>query len=237
VYKRQEEEWRVTITGSQGEAVAAEMVAAMYDASLDALHRPHTFPVMSLYPNFRRRTFWQGSNAFANSRFSLMQDDWNKRPRGFSQHTYDQLLGISANLYYRFGYMMDDFSANESMAVGAAPQGRSRSAAAPKLKKAFQPEVAYGGMGDLEGESDEDGIVSTFDMEPAETPALPLAEVPIRTNLNETAFFLPQIRTDEDGHTVLKFTMPEALTRWKVLAFAHTEELQIGSLTDEVVTQ
>jgi len=45
----QSEEWRIKIAGPKGEKVAAEMVAAMYDASLDAF-RPHawTFPANSV---------------------------------------------------------------------------------------------------------------------------------------------------------------------------------------------
>jgi hypothetical protein len=34
----QEEEWQVKIAGSKGEKVAAELLAGMYDASLDVFH-------------------------------------------------------------------------------------------------------------------------------------------------------------------------------------------------------
>jgi len=58
-----------------------------------------------------------------------------------------------------------------------------------------------------------------------------------RRNFNETAFFLPQLKTDEQGQVVLKFTMPEALTRWRLLAFAHTKDLKTGTLEREIITQ
>ncbi|GAB4031473.1 alpha-2-macroglobulin family protein [Spirosoma gilvum] len=58
-----------------------------------------------------------------------------------------------------------------------------------------------------------------------------------RRNFNETAFFFPQLKTDEKGRVVLKFTMPEALTRWRLLAFAHTKDLKTGTLEREIVTQ
>lgn len=58
-----------------------------------------------------------------------------------------------------------------------------------------------------------------------------------RRNFNETAFFIPQVKTDDQGRIVLKFTMPEALTRWRLLAFAHTKDLKTGTLEREVVTQ
>lgn len=58
-----------------------------------------------------------------------------------------------------------------------------------------------------------------------------------RRNFNETAFFIPQATTDTKGRVVLKFTMPEALTRWRLLAFAHTKDLKTGTLEREIITQ
>ncbi|MBL0015678.1 MAG: hypothetical protein IPP17_04385 [Bacteroidetes bacterium] len=59
----------------------------------------------------------------------------------------------------------------------------------------------------------------------------------VRSNLNETAFFFPQLRTDAQGNVILKFTMPEALTRWKFRTFAHTKDLKTGYKDAETVTQ
>ena len=69
---------------------------------------------------------------------------------------------------------------------------------------------------------------------PNETDAPPVNP---RKNFNETAFFLPNLKTDEQGRVVLKFTMPEALTRWRLLAFAHTKDLKTGTLEREIITQ
>ncbi len=44
--------------------------------------------------------------------------------------------------------------------------------------------------------------------------------VPVRRNLNETAFFYPELRTNEKGEIVISFTVPEALTKWKFMGFA-----------------
>ncbi|GAB3734108.1 hypothetical protein GCM10028816_34070 [Spirosoma lituiforme] len=59
----------------------------------------------------------------------------------------------------------------------------------------------------------------------------------LRRNVNETAFFIPQAQTDKEGRVVLKFTMPEALTRWRLLTFAHTKDLKTGTLEREIITQ
>jgi len=63
-----------------------------------------------------------------------------------------------------------------------------------------------------------------------------LSKVAARANLNETAFFFPHLISDKNGQVKLEFTMPEALTRWKFLGFAHDADLRAGLLTDSAVT-
>ena len=63
-----------------------------------------------------------------------------------------------------------------------------------------------------------------------------LGSVAVRTNLNETAFFFPQLISNSDGVVKLEFTMPEALTQWRFLGFAHDKDLRSGYLEDTVVT-
>lgn len=232
----QEEEWSLTIKGHQGEAVAAELVAGLYDASLDALYQTHDFPSLSLYPNYWRQTYWQGNNAFASSRFQVLADGWNKRPQGFSIHSYDKLQGMMGNRMYSMdrSRSVGRMQMAESMNM-AFDDGEMEDAPAPRMMKSS----AAGGAADADivqmgGIALEDDTIAEVTEQTKEES---LSDLPVRSNLNETAFFLPQVRTDEDGNTVLKFTMPEALTRWKFMAFAHTEELQSGSLNDEVLTQ
>jgi uncharacterized protein YfaS (alpha-2-macroglobulin family) len=71
----------------------------------------------------------------------------------------------------------------------------------------------------------------------AEAPSEPdLSQVSARKNLNETAFFFPHLIADEEGAVKIEFTMPEALTRWKFMGFAHDRDLRSGLLEDEIVT-
>jgi hypothetical protein len=63
-----------------------------------------------------------------------------------------------------------------------------------------------------------------------------LASISTRTNLNETAFFYPQLRTNEEGEIIINFTVPEALTKWKMLGFANTKDLKTGMIEKTLVT-
>ncbi|WP_040278785.1 alpha-2-macroglobulin family protein [Psychroserpens damuponensis] len=62
-------------------------------------------------------------------------------------------------------------------------------------------------------------------------------DVKIRKNLQETAFFFPQLQTDKDGNVSFSFTTPEALTKWKLQLLAHTKTLESATTTLETVTQ
>ena len=64
-----------------------------------------------------------------------------------------------------------------------------------------------------------------------------LAKVNIRKNLQETAFFLPHLTTDENGRIRFSFTTPESLTRWKLLLLAHTRDMATDILQLQVVTE
>ncbi|MCL7763676.1 MG2 domain-containing protein [Polaribacter sp. Z014] len=64
-----------------------------------------------------------------------------------------------------------------------------------------------------------------------------LSQIEARKNFKETAFFFPQLRTDKNGQVSFSFTMPEALTRWKLQLLAHTKSLKSATKTLETVTQ
>jgi TonB-dependent SusC/RagA subfamily outer membrane receptor len=64
-----------------------------------------------------------------------------------------------------------------------------------------------------------------------------LAQVKSRTNLSETAFFYPNLRTDAKGKISFNFTSSEALTAWKLRLLAHNKDAVSGYLEKTVVTQ
>lgn len=66
----------------------------------------------------------------------------------------------------------------------------------------------------------------------------PTAEPPlIRHDLSTLAFFKPNIVTDAEGKASITFTAPELLTRWNLVGLAWTQDLKVGNLKQQVVTQ
>jgi uncharacterized protein YfaS (alpha-2-macroglobulin family) len=63
------------------------------------------------------------------------------------------------------------------------------------------------------------------------------SNIAARTNFNELAFFYPQLLTDAKGEIKIEFTIPQSLTRYKMMGFAHTKNLKTVSITKELVTQ
>ena len=83
-----------------------------------------------------------------------------------------------------------------------------------------------------------DGLEKDRDKtEESKQPEQSFEGVSIRKNLNETAFFYPELRTNEKGEIIISFTVPEALTRWKFMGFALTKDLKSAIVYNETVTQ
>ncbi|HEX4372905.1 MAG TPA: alpha-2-macroglobulin family protein, partial [Puia sp.] len=73
--------------------------------------------------------------------------------------------------------------------------------------------------------------------ETAESPKSNQSQIQIRKNFSETAFFFPDLKTDSSGNVEFSFTMPEAVTQWKWMTFAHTKNLAFGYSEKNIVTQ
>lgn len=213
----QKETWTLVIQGPDAKAAVAEMVASLYDASLDA-YLPHNWP--SGFGVFRQDRSYR-SFQFENQlkQLQLISTNWSVDNRDGSltyRHFPSQLVGGFLPAMYRYNrrgaVLSMQAPAEAMMAEGVAPSAalgiESAKAAAP---------------------ADAD-----FDAE--ETVEPDLSQVSPRKNLNETAFFFPHLVSGNDGLVKLEFTMPEALTEWKFLGFAHDNKLRSGLLTDTTVT-
>ena len=236
------DQWSLRIKGPKSEAVTSEMVATLYDASLDQF-RSNSYGLY-LYPSHYRRLTWEGRDGFTVQPGELVSRDWNPRGKPFTPQAYDKLDGFGYLNAYMFGgafYGGRDFAVRRR--AGAAPvMLQSRALAAP------MEEVAEASAMDMEmeafadepkggGEKNEAPRKDTITDGSVSPPPVDFDQVEIRKDFSETAFFFPHLRTDDSGYVEIDFTMPEALTRWKFLGLAHTQNLEIGTLSGEVVTK
>ncbi len=246
------EEWKIKLKGPKGEKVMAEMVAAMYDASLDEF-RGNYFSFY-LYRSYYSNTYWTNDvEGVVNSQ--LWDGTWNPYTT-WVDRTYEYLNWFGYNFSYRynrgyFGY--DDYGDMDYEDVSKSGETLENVVLTGASKPAAQREVrmedkktkdAIGNIAGVSGgsppspDANEQTIVSESDTRNGNAEGQKnLGEVKARSNLNETVFFFPHLETDSSGTVTIKFTMNEALTKWKFMAFAHTKDLKYGFIQKEVVTQ
>ncbi|MET2983896.1 alpha-2-macroglobulin family protein [Aureibaculum conchae] len=102
----QNETWSFKIKGDKKDKVAAEVLASMYDASLDAF-RPHNW----YFSPLNQRYFYQynqstANHSFGNTNFRIEQKNYNYY--GYSNQRYDQLnwFGFSlTNSWFNNNYL------------------------------------------------------------------------------------------------------------------------------------
>jgi hypothetical protein len=225
------EEYRVTIRGAKGDKVLAEMMAGMYDASLDAFAANQ----WSLNP-FRSNFVQSGwaPMAFGRNR-STTYGNFKETDYDHRNILFDELNWFMYNPGYGYGYgygagramfVMDEMEVGEGISHAFAGDR-----AVNKLYNWTSPEK--GEDDDGEGKVVSDSIASVDSgLGGSSAP-----QVKPRTNFNETAFFYPQLKTDAEGNIVFSYTVPESLTAWKLMVLAHTADLKTGSVTKQLVTQ
>jgi len=216
------ETWRVQVLGPGGEPteLATEVLAYMYDRSLD-LFAPHSPAALNhVFPN---RVGVTPLAAGLGSQGELWVAE-----TGFAQlPNYPHLSSGAIKFYPAYGIggpgrrggmrqrrMLAAPSAvmMEAVADSAPVQALSKAALADaESREGAQP-----------GESDRDG----------EAPPAPA----LRENFAETAFWEPHLVTDERGEVALEFTVPDSLTEWRVWLTAMTENLSSGSNQREIVS-
>lgn len=223
----QQETWSFTIKGPKGDKVSAELLASMYDASLDQF-RPHQWYFTPItQPSYYSQSQRRGSQSFGIQNFRLQNP--NTPNYYYGTQGYDQLNWFG--LYFGQQYFG---SRNKSMRLSGAPAPMmEKSAAMESVSDDMELEESVAENDSLEKKksSTENKDTSSEDKKPS------LEGVKIRKNLQETAFFFPQLTTDAEGNISFNFTAPEALTKWKLQLLAHTKTLNAATTTLETVTQ
>jgi 5-hydroxyisourate hydrolase-like protein (transthyretin family) len=237
LYPGQDEEWKIKIKGKNGEKVAGEMLATLYDASLDQF-RPNNWN-FSIYRSYYSNLNWK-ANIFGTSRGRVVSRDLNPYVSmpyrsydylnwfGFSYYSYDRYFDYS---YAEEGEMEEDMVVMDKPSDKRTKNGGKKKSVMPSM--ATKEEQKANGDDDVDEELNEQ--VSGLVTEPG--GGEDLGDVKVRTNFNETAFFYPHLETNAEGEVIVKFKIPESLTSWKMMGFAHTKDLKYGFVTNELKTQ
>ena len=252
----QQEEWKITLKGKKGDKVAAELLMTMYDASLDVFASNSFW--LSVYNSYYAQLNWN-SNAFSANNGSLFQQDWNQYSDApYRYYDYLNWHGYSTYYYgYRYNNYYEDYNGNSISGDGVATGGKGESAKKMKSNASSavsadmaveekemdetvsrtRTEAGNANLGLVGGTKDANALAAGEDFRRGADKPMDMSDVKARTNLSETAFFFPHLASNEKGEVVVKFTVPEALTKWKILGLAHTKDLRYGMVTKDLVTQ
>jgi TonB-dependent SusC/RagA subfamily outer membrane receptor len=256
----QQETWELTVSGEDKDKFTAEVLATMYDASLDAfavnsfrfnpfLYSPYGYwwQYVNFYDGYDSRSVYvspyytgkinypqfpnlqdfnpYGRRNLTNKMFSskLVEADMSPVGNGSGDMSYsasanitveDELPlirgkssidGLNSPLYVIDGEIVDDISKIPQNDIAETQVLKDAAAIA------------------LYGERAANGVVVITTKNGAVMQKLQAIQP--RTNLKETAFFYPNLYTDSNGDVKFTFTSPEALTKWKLLILAHTQDL------------
>lgn len=218
----QQEEWRLSIKDKNGKPADAQLMAVLYDKSLDQLasHYWGLYPNMSVptaYTSWTTMRF--GSASASGSEYIKTFSVPELRFSRFDHSSYPGGYGI----YYSRGRRL--------MRANMVEDGVMMLESAPMEA----PGMAYASK----AVSDEAEEVVDEKTEAAPQTEEPQGEesVQLRENMQETAFFYPALQADNKGDVVIKFTLPESLTTWRFMSVAHTTDMHVGMLSGETIAQ
>ncbi len=205
--------WTVNIPEAAAKGKIAELLAGMYDASLDEL-KPHQWQFNPVYKRaFPGSYNWNTYQKYPYSNPVFITKEDRAIPGLFSPDV--NWFGLS------LGYAYVDGPLFYSVATKS-----NRNRAAGEVVEILNVV--------------EDDVEATQDAKMEETTlqSVQSTQPPrIRSNFNETVFFYPHLQGDNTGNYQFSFTMPESLTRWNLKMLAHTKDLYFGQEEAQLITQ
>lgn len=234
-----QEEWRMRVTDATGKPVRANLMASLYDASLDKLYQ-HDWR-FNLW--FSRPVPWiQAGMLSASQRVGMYGGfPYVRTYTGLDllNGEYSSLLVFSGTVYTRgvnllgtSTRMLAKQSAGDVVEVKSQPimtVEESAVVAAPNvISSNFKKDSGSAEVEDVLQIVENDAAVEAAEDEEA--------MIPVRENFAETAFSYPNLQTDSLGGVSIVFTVPDALTEWKFTGLAHTQAVDYGMLTQTVKT-
>ncbi len=235
-----DETWSFKIKGPKGDKVAAELLANMYDASLDSF-RGHYWGFNPLVkPTYYTNRTANAYNCFTTSSFNTYLDN---QSYGYTSLYFDSFNWFGLHFGYS-GYYGNERGLRRSrmMKKENAPLGIAMDDAEMEMSE-FKNEAGVSTVASAPMEKD--GLLRDEDNKQLSKPKVQdkngqesaTDDIKIRKNLQENAFFFPQLKTDKEGNISFNFTTPEALTKWNVQLLAHTKNLESSVRNLQTVTQ
>lgn len=212
-----EETWEVLVRDYKGRGVVSQLLASMYDASLDAFV-DHYWNFVSA-PKTNPTKWIRSDGSFTTSSYSYYNYSYPYIDVDFKLLNWLCDRGISLIEAYQYEYKMSRGRAKVSYCT--------KSVSAESVMNTADDSDSYSDVECAEEESVAGQTIKQVD----DAPIQP------RSNFNETAFFIPRVQTSPDGTAKISFKMPDAITRWNLMTMAYSKDLKVGMNNYQIVTK
>lgn len=214
-----EETWTVNVKDYQGKPLEAALLAGMYDVSLDEFAYHHW--------SFSMSPGNVGSTSFRGDRHQFLNTS-TRQDQLLVLALFDLSLPSDYPFFEVYTYRMRGFGGkggrflyrdmDDGVMYEIAMSQQQEAPGAIAMNTSIDEESADMAVSKESSNQETEEVATQAEhTEPA-----------LRENFNETAFFFPNLRTEADGSSTFTFTMPDAITRWKLMMIAYDREGKTG---------
>lgn len=222
----QKEQWTLTVAAPSGKPAQAQVLATMYDKSLDALTAPNNW---SLYNDFSfslPHNRWAGGSNDAIGLYGFQPyTSFKERALSFT-HFDSDMFGWYSPFVMGGGLRIGGYG-NVTRARRMRLMAKAQDGVSEPQAMAVKESVSTFNLAEV--------AVNVGDSGSSSPTGKDTGRVSLRENLNETAFFYPALTTDADGNVNISFTLPESVTTWRFMALAHDSLMNNAVITAEAV--
>lgn len=207
------EEWRISIKDNKGNPSIAEVLASMYDMSLDKIYQTYAW----VFNPIDKSSYW------SKVRLNSDGSDLTQQTTGNLRYKFKEYNHFEFDFFNWYGFSPSWGSARILARSAGVMSKQMLYGAAPKLQNAEAQDMI----------AEEEIIVVEDDRAEVKQSTNDF----IRRNFDETAFFYPQLVTNDKGETKIAFTVPDTNTKWKLRLLAHDKNLNTGYAEELTVSQ
>lgn len=226
------EQWTLRLTTPDGTPAAANLMAVVYDASLDLL-APHHWQLNLARYHRLRQCKWSTHSpynwTYASEQLPFTMKSYTSRDLDFD--IFDNTWTDGLYFYGRYNGALRRLT--------RAKGGMRNEEALFATEEMMVPAMAMMSKETAEDSAPDEGASESADQKEAATaPTVSAAPATLRTNFNETAAFMPRLHTNANtGEVTLSFTLPESLTTWQLLGVAHTQDFFTTDIQAQAVAR
>jgi len=246
----QEEEWTLQVTRPGGKPADALLIASMYDKSIDQIYSHNWTLNLGLYRSVPYVEWEGGFYGNLYSKYIAGYKSISVRSLSFDRFDnkyFNALEYYGSPLYNRlYGYLsgVQLRKSNSIRVRGTAAMDAKEVPEAVALMESSAADVALDEVVTVGyGTAKKEAFTGSVAVEQETADITEQGDnqdfdgVQLRENLSETAFFYPDMTTDADGNVSIKFRLPESVTTWKFLGYAHDKDMNYGFINGEAVAR